>query len=229
MRIAGCVKTTLIDYPGRVACTLFTQGCNFRCPWCHNPELLGAGNSEDLMPSEEVWRFLEERAGFLEGVCISGGEPTLQEALPETTARLKELGYLVKLDTNGSNPNVLETLIRYELVDYVAMDVKASPERYVEIADGHAAMCVSKSVDLLKGASLPYELRTTVVPGFHDEAHVAVIADWVAGASHFALQAFRPDITLDPALGTRKPFGHAELRAFAAIVEPQVKCFELRM
>ena len=180
MKIAGLQKMTLLDYPGKVACTVFLSGCNFRCPFCHNSGLL-EGAQEELISQEELLSFLKKRVGLLDGVCITGGEPTLQRDLPQLLEAIKALGYLVKLDTNGSNPQMLAQLLEQDLVDYVAMDVKNSPERYGETA-GIPNMLLEnteQSLRLLLGGSVDYELRTTCVEEFHGPAEMKAMGAWL--------------------------------------------------
>ncbi len=197
MKISGLQKLTLLDFPGRVACTVFLGGCNFRCPFCHNSELLGA-DAEEFMKAEELLAFLKSRVGILDGVCITGGEPTLQKDLPELLRDIKEMGYLVKLDTNGYRPDVLKALVAEGLVDYVAMDVKNSPDRYAITcgieSDGFDLSRIEESMRFLidrgadaeggadeneKGATFDYEFRTTVVKPLHDEEAIGALGDWL--------------------------------------------------
>ena len=178
--IAGLQKMTLLDYPGKVACTVFLAGCNFRCPFCHNAELFGRP-VEPIMDTEAFLRFLENRKGLLEGVCVSGGEPTLSPELPDLLRRIKALGYSVKLDTNGSRPEVLKALVAEHLVDYVAMDVKNSKEKYAETV-GLETMDLAPIEDSLRfllADNVPYELRTTLVQQLHDGPGLEEMAKWL--------------------------------------------------
>ena len=194
MFIAGMQKLTLLDFPGVVACTLFTAGCNFRCPWCHNAGLVLPDEMSDrLIESEEVLSFLEKRKGILDGVCVTGGEPLLQAKLPYFLRRVKGLGYRVKLDTNGSFPERLEALVRENLVDRVAMDIKNGPSRYAETV-GRKNLdlsAVTASKDFLLSDPVDYEFRTTVVRGLHTEESLLEAADWIAGAKQWFLQQFK--------------------------------------
>lgn len=179
--IAGLQKMTLLDYPGKVACTVFLQGCNFRCPFCHNSDLLPHGG-EPFMDEAALLAYLEKRKGLLDAVCISGGEPTLQPGLPELVRKIKALGYLVKLDTNGAQPKVLKALVREKLLDYVAMDVKNGPSRYAQTA-GLPQMSlagIEESLAFLISDQVDYELRTTVVEQLHDEASIEEMGQWLA-------------------------------------------------
>ena len=191
MVICGIQKLTLLDYPGKVACTIFTGGCNFRCPFCHNRDLV-TGEAEKTVAGEEIFRFLKKRQGILEGVCISGGEPLLQPDLEEFIREVRSLGYCVKLDTNGSLPDRLEYLAGQGLLDYVAMDLKNSPEHYGRTAG--APLCdverIDRSIRLLMGGDIPYEFRTTVVREFHQRADFEAMGKWIEGADQYILQQF---------------------------------------
>jgi len=179
--IAGLQKMTLLDFPGKVACTLFLQGCNFRCPFCHNSELLPM-RGEPLMDIPAFLAFLKKRQGLLDGVCVSGGEPTLCPELETLLRGIRELGFGVKLDTNGSRPEVLKDLVEKRLVDYVAMDVKNSPRRYAETLGlpRYRMDRVEESLRFLLTDPVPYELRTTVVAQLHDSASMEEMGQWLA-------------------------------------------------
>ena len=179
--IAGLQKMTLLDYPGKVACTVFLQGCNFRCPFCHNSQLL-THDAQPFMEERELLAFLEKRRGILDGVCITGGEPTLYSGLEELLRSIKALGYAVKLDTNGSRPAVLRQLVEAGLVDYVAMDVKNCPDRYAQTVGvpGVNLSAVEESLRFLIGGAVAYELRTTLVQQLHDEAGILQMGQWLA-------------------------------------------------
>ena len=178
--ISGLQKMTLLDYPGKVACTIFTQGCNFRCPFCHNSDLLGSEGPETI-PEETLMAFLRKRVGLLDAVCITGGEPTLQPGLEDLIVKIKALGYLVKLDTNGSRPEVLKALVEKNLLDYVAMDIKNSPEKYGATA-GVPNMHLDKieeSIRYLLAGNVAYEFRTTVMDELHEPEDFAAIGKWL--------------------------------------------------
>ena len=178
--IAGLQKLTLLDFPGKVACTVFLAGCNYRCPFCHNAQLL-SGKPEALMTEDAFFAFLESRKGLLEGVCVSGGEPTLTPGLETFIGKIKALGFAVKLDTNGSRPELLKALAEKGLLDYVAMDVKSSREGYAA-ATGVAAdlTAVEESLRFLISGSLPYELRTTLVAQLHTAETMEAMGRWLA-------------------------------------------------
>ena len=179
--IAGLQRMTLLDYPGKVACTVFLQGCNYACPFCHNSQLL-CFEAEPFLQEEELLAFLKKRTGILEGVCITGGEPTLYAGLENLLRQIKALGYCVKLDTNGSKPGVLRMLAEEGLIDYVAMDVKNSPDRYAQTVGvpGLKLGSVEESLRFLIGGGVPYELRTTLVQQLHDAASIEEMGRWLA-------------------------------------------------
>lgn len=193
MYFCGVNKTTLLDYPGHVAATLFTGGCNMRCPFCQNSGLVLHPQALPEIPEAEVLAFLQKRRGILEGICITGGEPTLQPGLEDFICRVREMGYLVKLDTNGYRPRVLKHLLEENLLDYVAMDIKASKENY-GVACGVPEVELSRieeSVELLKASSIPYEFRTTVVKGIHRAEDFTAIGQWLQGCRAYYLQSYR--------------------------------------
>ena len=216
---------TLLDYPGKVACTVFLQGCNFRCPFCHNSDLLDTAG-QGTISVEELLGFLKKRQGLLDGVCITGGEPTLQKDLKELLRAIKELGYCVKLDTNGYRPEVLKELVAEELVDYVAMDIKNCPDRYAETAGlpGINLERVEQSIRFLLSGKINFEFRTTIVDEFHNESAMEKIGLWlqkldpVHKAQNFFLQAYVDrESVLRPGLHT--PEGE-KMRRFQRVLEP---------
>ena len=192
MKIQGLQKVTLLDFPGRVACTVFLAGCNFRCPFCHNASLVTHIDPENDISEEEVLMFLKKRAGVLDGVCITGGEPLISPELETFMEKIKALGYEIKLDTNGSNVNRLCHLTEAGLVEYVAMDIKNSPEKYgMTIGlDDYDMENVEASAGYLMQGNIPYEFRTTVVREFHKRDDFEAIGRWLAGAEKYYLQAF---------------------------------------
>lgn len=188
MLISGLQKTTLLDFPGKVACTVFLAGCNMRCPFCHNAPLV-TGRPEGGMEEKEFFAFLKKRQGILDGVCITGGEPTLRPDLPDFIEKIKALGFAVKLDTNGTHPKMLKALL--PRLDYVAMDIKASPKRYKAICGGIDHLeAVKESVRILMAGSTDYEFRTTCVHPFHDPEELGSLGRWIAGAKQYYLQSF---------------------------------------
>ncbi|MBR4168955.1 MAG: anaerobic ribonucleoside-triphosphate reductase activating protein [Lachnospiraceae bacterium] len=205
MIINGLQKTTLLDYPTKVAATVFFGGCNFRCPFCHNMNLVLHPEEALSLSEEEVLAFLKSRQGILDGVCITGGEPTLQKDLPAFIGKIKDLGYAVKLDTNGTNPKMLSNLISGGLLDHVAMDIKTAPDHYPKVCgltDPHLAS-VRESVSILLTSDVSYEFRTTVVKEYHTEEVMLLIGEWIRGAASYYLQSYKdaefvPDHTLHP-------------------------------
>ncbi len=221
MKICGLQKTTLLDYPGHVAATVFTGGCNFRCPFCHNSDLLG-NDAPPAFTEDEIIRFLRKRVGILEGVAITGGEPTLQPDLREFILRVREFGFRIKLDTNGYRPEVLKSLVNEGLIDYVAMDIKAGKKRYSEVAGIPSIVIgrIEESVDFLKTGVVPYEFRTTVVKELHSEDDFREIGPWIAGCGDYYLQNFVDSgNVLNPVYSECTK---DELLAYAKIVEPYV-------
>ena len=195
MKLHGLQKLTLLDFPEHVACTVFTAGCNLRCPFCHNALLVTDIQPEDAVSEDEFFRFLEKRKGLLDGVAVTGGEPLMQPDLADFLRRVKAMGFAVKLDTNGCYPDRLAALLSEKLADYVAMDVKNTPEKYAVTAGlpRFDVTPVRKSMALLRVSGIPYEFRTTLVREFHTEEDVAAIAKWLReeGATRYFLQAFR--------------------------------------
>ena len=192
MVIQGLQKLTLLDYPGKVACTIFTAGCNFRCPFCHNASLVVDTYKNEEITQEEVSAFLKKRMGVLDGVCVTGGEPLIQSDIEPFLRQIKEMGYAVKLDTNGSFPDKLKRLVDEKLVDYVAMDIKNSQESYgktIGITD-YDIRNIHRSVQYLLSDAVPYEFRTTVVLEFHQRSDFESIGRWIRGAQRYYLQQF---------------------------------------
>ena len=191
MLIKGLQKLTLLDYPGKMACTVFTAGCNFRCPFCHNASLVTTIDDERIS-EDEFFSFLQKRQGILEGVCVTGGEPTLQPDLKTFLGKIKELGYSVKLDTNGYRPDVLKDVVNSGLVDYVAMDIKNSQAKYASTCglDNLDVAKINESVEFLMGGVVDYEFRTTVVKELHTEDDIQDIVSWIKGAKKYFLQGF---------------------------------------
>lgn len=228
MNIHGLQKLTLLDYPGRVACTVFLAGCNLRCPFCHNAELIDAGAAEPVMDDGQLLDFLKKRQGMLDGVAFTGGEPLLRPELPELLRRVRDLGYPVKLDTNGTLPEALRRVLDEGLVDYVAMDIKNSPERYAETCGVETVDMapVYACIDLIRGKASDYEFRTTVTAELHDEESFAAIGPMIAGAKRYFLQPFKDRDTVAFS-GFHAPDGE-KLRAFADIVRPFVGAVEVR-
>ncbi len=231
MVIGGLQKLTLIDYPGKVAATVFTAGCNFFCPFCHNPDLVLPRKSEQypFLSEEQFFWWLEKNLGLLDGVCISGGEPTIHKDLPDFIKEIKSLGFAVKLDTNGSNPEMLEYLIKNNLIDYAAMDIKAPINKYSKFYRlAIDAAAIKKSVNLIRQMA-DYEFRTTVIPDFHKKRDFTEIGEWLMGSNKYVLQQFRSGKTLDPSFADVKPYSDEELERFCEGLKPCFKKCEVRL
>lgn len=228
IKICGMQKLTLLDYPEHTACTLFVSGCNFGCPFCHNSELLAAG--AEFYDENEVFDFLKKRKKVLEGVCVTGGEPTLYSDLDRLLGRIKDLGYAVKLDTNGYNPERLKDIIDRKLVDYVAMDIKNSPERYAETAgiapERFDITKVKSSINMIMHSGIDYEFRTTVVTELFDEKSIEGAARMIAGAKRYFLQPFVMRDTVPSK--TLTPPQRIVMQRYLQIVTPFVKSAEVR-
>jgi pyruvate formate lyase activating enzyme len=229
MHIKGWVKSSLLDYPGKIAASLFCGGCNFRCPHCHNSDLVLRPDQQPDIAPDQVWDFLSQRHGLLDGVVISGGEPTLQPDLLTFAGHTREMGFLIKLDTNGYRPDVLEAMLDAGLVDYVAMDIKAPLHKYDQAAGVSVDIGrIEHSMALLRRGQVDYEFRTTVVPGLLSEEDILEIARLVSGVPRFCLQQFVPHNTLDPEMTKRVPYLPERVRAMADLVEPWVDEVRLR-
>lgn len=191
MKISGYNKLTLLDFPEKMACTVFLPNCNFRCPFCHNASLVLSPDTQPSISEEEFLSFLKKRKGVLEGVCITGGEPTLQPDLYDFILKIKELGYLVKLDTNGYRPDVLQKLL--PILDYVAMDIKNSPENYAETVGlkNFDMDKIKRSVSLIRESGVPHEFRMTVSPDMQNEKDFESVGEWLKGEEKFFLQQYK--------------------------------------
>lgn len=217
MEIKGLQKLTLIDYPGEVACTVFLAGCNFRCPWCYSPELvlLEKSKKQPKIAEKRFFQFLKERKGKIDGVVVCGGEPTVFQKLPWFLREIKKERFLVKLDTNGSKPEVLKKILEKNLLDYIAMDVKVPLAKY-EILPGLNVKKekIKESIDLIKNSGVDYEFRTTVVPGIHQKEDIEKIAQSISPAKRYFLQSFLPQKTLCESFLKKKPFSREEMEEF---------------
>ncbi|MBO5929521.1 MAG: anaerobic ribonucleoside-triphosphate reductase activating protein [Clostridia bacterium] len=228
MQLSGLQKLTLLDYPGKVACTVFTNGCNFRCPFCHNASLV-TQPTDATLTEDELLSFLKKRQGILEGVVFTGGEPLLHADLPALFERIKALGYPIKLDTNGTQPKRLKQLLDNRLVDRVAMDIKHSPTQYsAAVGLPHPDMeAVTASKNLLMNGDIVYEFRTTVVKGIHTKESLIELAQWIRGAREYYLQQFKDsgNLIAPDGLGA---FSDQELLDFAKAVRPYVPSVQVR-
>tara|TARA_Y100000310_G_C20689511_1_gene821292 strand:+ start:1042 stop:1737 length:696 start_codon:yes stop_codon:yes gene_type:complete len=231
MKIGGIQKTTLIDFPGKIAATVFLSGCNFRCPWCYSSELVLPEKIKNHpeVSEKEFTTFLKEKQGLLEGIAICGGEPCLNNDLPKFIKKIRKYGYEVKLDTNGSNPKMLGQLIDDKLIDYVAMDIKAPKEKYSKAIGKNVSLSnIEKSIKLLKQGKVDYEFRTTIVPAFHKEKDIFKMARWLWGADKYYLQNFRPEKTIDPKLETVRSYSEEYLLDIVKKISPLFDICELR-
>ena len=229
INIKGVQKTSMIDYPGNIVSTVFLSRCNFRCPFCHNPELVFDEIKDDV-DVEEFLSYLESKKGWLDGICITGGEPTLHSGLKEFMRKVKQLGMKIKLDTNGTAPEIMKELIEENLVDYVAMDIKASLENYDKVVNAAVDKDkIMQSIDLLRLGKVDYEFRTTAVPGLFDDDEAHSIGKMMKGAKRYSLQQFRnSDNVLDKSYQDKEPYLVPELQRFAKIIEAYVENVEIR-
>ena len=228
MLILGLQKTTLLDYPGKVASTIFTGGCNFRCPFCHNKDLVLTPADALAYSEEEIFEHLMAKKKILDGVCITGGEPTLHKDLPDFIKKIKDLGLLVKLDSNGTNPNMLARLIDNGLVDYVAMDIKQCKEKYNDIAcmNNFDIGKIEESVSILKDNRVGYEFRTTVMKEVHSLSDMKAIGKWLQGDSSYFIQSYKEsEQVINPIFSAHDL---TTLEAFVDIVKPFVPNTSLR-
>ncbi len=229
MVIGGLQKFSLIDYPGRVCAVVFTRGCNFRCSYCHNPELVIADQYSQEISLSHVLDFLKKRRRILDAVCITGGEPTLHEDLIEIIAELKGMGYSVKLDSNGSRPDILELLIEKNLVDYLAVDIKAPLGKYLEVTGIRVSTDkIRRSIDLLINSGIQHEFRTTVVKNLITVSDLQEIAQTIKDADSYFLQRFNTGKLLDPSFANEGTYSEEELQRIAEDLKTYVKDCRVR-
>lgn len=228
MRILGFQKLTLLDFPGKIACTVFLGGCNFCCPFCHNADLVLNPSKQPAISEEEVLKKLKKRQGILEGVCVTGGEPTLANGLESFLRKIKDMGYLVKLDTNGYRPEEMSSLVAQGLVDYVAVDIKNSPLKYAETVglDELNITEIQKTIDFLKSDAVDYEFRTTVVRELHTLEDMQKIGRWIEGAKRYFLQPYREsDGVINPVFSS---YSITELEQIRDDLKRYVETVEIR-
>jgi len=232
MKIGGLQKLTLIDYPNKVAATVFLFGCNFRCPYCQNPELVDPEkvNNRQEISEKEFFDFLDSKKGLIDGVCITGGEPTIHKELSDFIKKIKAKKFLVKLDTNGSNPEILKKLIDAKLLDFIAMDIKSSPENYNKASGVKVDLKkIKKSIEIIKNSGIDYEFRITVVSGLVEEKDIEKIGKWLKGTKNFALQQFQNKKVLDKSFEKIQPYPDEILKEFQKILEKYIEKIELRL
>ncbi len=227
LEIKGLQKTSLIDYSPYTSCVVFLAGCDFRCPFCQNPDLVLNPEKLDTIKKEDFFEFLKKRKKWLDGACITGGEPTLYKELPEFIKQIKDLGYKLKLDTNGNNPDMLKELVK--LADYVAMDIKSSLEKYDESAGVKVDIeKIKKSVEIIKNSGIDWEFRMTVVPALHSQEDFEKIGKWLKGAKRFFLQQFSNKICLDKSFEKITPFSKEDMEEFKVILSKYISKVEVR-
>ncbi len=232
MKIGGLQKTSAIDYPGQLTAILFTQGCNLKCPYCHNPELISLKSDSPEFDKEKFFSFLEKRKNILDAVTITGGEPTLQKDLISFIKKIKDMNYLIKLDSNGLKPKILSRLINHNLLDYLAVDIKLPAELYGKL---DAQMDLDKiknnlqeTIEIIEKAKLDYEFRTTVVPGLHSKSSFERTVKQIKGCQKFYIQNFRPHKTLNKSFENKRRFTARELNEFKEIAKKYVKNVYIR-
>jgi pyruvate formate lyase activating enzyme len=235
MKISGLQKLTLIDYPGKLACTIFLFGCNFKCGFCHNPELVFSNGQKGFYSEKDVLDFLDKRKKYLEGVCITGGEPLINPDLKELIKKIKEKGFLVKVDTNGSNPELLKEIIDQKLVDYIAMDIKTDADSYDILVGVDVDLSkIEESIKIIAKSNLDYEFRTTVIRGYHDSEKIKEIGEWVNNLvgkpKKYYIQNFIPreGKLVDDKFEKIKPFEDEELEDIKEAAMPYFEKVEVR-
>lgn len=224
IEIKGYITSSLLDYPGKICSVIFLPNCNFRCPFCQNPDLITRPEKIPNVEPEKIFEHLQSRRKWLDGACITGGEPCLHQNLPEFLSKIKKLGFLVKLDTNGTNPKMLKELIEKKLVDYIAMDIKAPLNKYDEVAEVKVnKKAIQESIDIITKNKVDYEFRTTVIPKFIGKKDIEEIGKWLKGSRMYCLQQFRPTITLDESFKNERTYTPEELKELAGIAKPFFK------
>ena len=246
MKIGGLQKLTLVDYPGKVAATVFLFGCNFKCGFCQNPDLVSPERvkrveGQNQIPESVFFEFLDSKIGLIDGICVTGGEPTINPDLIDFIKKIKAKGFLIKLDTNGSNPEMLEKLIEEKLLDFIAMDIKTSIDVKVKSQKSKIKNYdkatgtnvdikkIKQSVDLIKTSGIDYEFRSTIVPGLVEETDIEKIGTWLSGAKKFALQQFQNKKVLDKNFEKIQPYTEETLKEFKKILEKYIEKVELRL
>ncbi|MFH0818859.1 MAG: anaerobic ribonucleoside-triphosphate reductase activating protein [Patescibacteria group bacterium] len=229
MIISGLQKTSLIDYPDKIAAIVFTRGCNFRCGFCHNPELVDPSKYYPEISEDEIIEFLKKRKNVLEAVVITGGEPLIYNDIENFIRKVKDIDYLLKLDTNGTNPDLLQDLINKKLIDYIAMDIKNSLEKYALTVNTEVDINnITKSIQIIMLSRLDYEFRSTIMPRLFDKQSFYKIGELIKGAKNYYLQQFRARKTLDPSFADEFSFGDEEIKEFQEIMQKYVDKCEIR-
>ncbi|PKN53462.1 MAG: anaerobic ribonucleoside-triphosphate reductase activating protein [Deltaproteobacteria bacterium HGW-Deltaproteobacteria-13] len=229
MKIGGLQRVSLIDYPGLISAVVFLQGCNFKCSYCHNPELVDPRLFQPCLRENDIFDFLDTRKGKLDAVSITGGEPTLQDKLPAFIKHIRKMGFAVKMDTNGSQPKVIRNLLAEKLLDFIAMDIKAPLEKYKDIVKATVNPdSIKESINLILKAKIPYEFRTTIVESQLGENDILQIGKLIAGADHYVLQNFVSTKTLDKKFLKEKPFSDEKLQKIKSHLEKQITSVTIR-
>jgi pyruvate formate lyase activating enzyme len=229
MIIGGIQKTSLIDYPGKICTVLFTRGCNFSCGFCHNPELVVPKLYTKSIPLYQIFNFLKKRKDKIEGITITGGEPTLHSDLPQFISKIKNMKYSIKLDTNGTNPQIIKKLINDQLIDYLAMDIKNSPNKYsLTVQKKINFQNIKKSIEIIKKSPIQYEFRTTIIPRLHDQKSITQIGKLLHLSKNFYLQQFRPSKHINSSFSKIKPYSYKELLLFKKILSKFIKNVSIR-
>jgi pyruvate formate lyase activating enzyme len=230
MLIGGLQKTSLQDYPGKISAIIFTQGCNFRCPFCYNPELVTRINKKNIFKQKDIFNFLNTRKKKLDAVVITGGEPTQHPSLPRFIKKIKDMDYLIKLDTNGSHPEMLKELIDRKLIDYIAMDIKAPLSKYSQVVNRKVnKRRIKKSIKLIMRSGLPYEFRSTLLPELHSQKDLIKMSKLIKGAEKYFLQKFIPSGNLNnQEFNKLKPYTDAKMKELAELSGKYVKMCQAR-
>ena len=229
MKIGGLQKVSLIDYPGEISSIIFLQGCNFKCPYCHNPELVDSKLFGPCLPEKDVLEFLKTRIGKIDAVTITGGEPTIQNDLIPFIKRIKKMGFAVKLDSNGSRPEVIQKLLSEKLLDFIAMDIKAPLTKYEKIVRVPLKTdSIKESIKIILKTKIPHEFRTTAIQSLHSENDILKIAQLISGARRYALQKFVPTKTLDKKYLKAKPFSADALEKLRRHLEREIPIVTVR-
>ncbi|MBW2984505.1 anaerobic ribonucleoside-triphosphate reductase activating protein [Candidatus Woesearchaeota archaeon] len=229
--IKGIQKTSMIDYPGKISTVIFTGKCNMKCPFCQNPDLIINTDKMPELDEKKILGFLKKKKKWIDGVCITGGEPLIHKDIGDFIKKIKELGFLVKIDTNGLNPELLKKLIDDKIIDYIAMDIKSDKEHYSRATGTEVDIeKIDKSIELIKSSGISYEFRATIVPDFFDQKIMQNIGEWLKGSKRFALQQFRSTLPLlDKAFEGKEPYKKEVLDQFRDIMQGYVEEVELRV
>ncbi len=219
----------MVDYPGKICSLIFLSNCNFRCPYCHNPDIVLNNPKIKEISEKEVIDYMEEKKNWVDGICITGGEPTLHKDLPEFIEKVKKEDFLVKLDTNGTNPEMIKELLNKGLVDFISMDIKSNLENYEKAAKTKVNLeKIKKSISLIKNSGIDYEFRTTILPELHTRKDIKNIGKWLKKSKKFTIQNFRPGKCLNPSYNEKSGFKKEDLKDFKLMLEPYFEKVEIR-